>query len=238
MRALLIGYGEIGKGMYDILCQYHEIIVHDPNKGRCVKDEQIKDIDVLLVAIPYSIDFEEIVRMWQQDRTKAGSTIIFSTVPIGTCAGLNACHFPIEAKHPYITRDVLLAKTHIFGGNNSLAFFFLRVAKFGIIVYPDSRHTEFLKLRSTAYYGHCIEFARYSKEVADKIGLVYDNIIEYDNNYNDLVLARGTPKHMRPVLTPPKGDIGGHCVVPNARLLDKQFPNDLLKQIYKIKEVK
>jgi hypothetical protein len=53
-----------------------------------------------------------------------------------------------------------------------------------------------------------------------------------------LVEERWTPNHIRPVLNPPVGNIGGHCVVPNAEILNRMFPSALLGEIIIKREAK
>lgn len=234
MKALLLGYGEIGKGVYEILSPYHEIEIEDREKGKYAINVVS---DLLLIAVPWSPKFKNDVITWQL-RTDAKATIVFSTVPIGTCHFLDACHFPIEAKHPHISRDIRLNGNHWLGGDDPVAIEFLKQAglKFQILENPD--YTEFLKLRSTAIYGLNIEFARYSAEVAKEIGLDYSIVKQYDLFHNVLVQRRGTPEHTRYILDPPEGNIGGHCVVPNAKILDDRYPSMFLKEIYRDKEGK
>jgi hypothetical protein len=234
MKGLLIGYGEIGKGVSAILTEHHELIIYD-KKYENINDPcsvtGAVDIDVLLIAFPYDEHFLSEVLFWKGvARPKA--TIVFSTVPIGTCTALLACHFPIEAKHPHIERDIRLNNNSWFGGTNEIAIKFMKNAGFKFRIIDDPRHTEFLKLRSTSIYGVNLEFARYSENVARQIGLDYSLITQYDKDYNELVVTRGNPEHQRYVLTAPEGMIGGHCVVPNAKILDSQFPSDFLKMIY------
>jgi len=227
MKTLLVGYGEIGSGLYEVLSKKHQIMIYDPDKKKF--GGNLQAIKILLVAIPYSDNFENNVRQWQKINPKA--TLIFSTVPVGTCSKLKALHFPIEGKHPHIARDLELNRHHFLGGHNEIIETFLLDAGLQFTILDKPEHTEFLKLRSTSYYGVCIEFARYSKRVADQIGLTYSAIKEYDHAYNSLVEKRGTPEHIRPVLDPPEGEIGGHCVRPNAEILNRQFPSALLGEI-------
>lgn len=230
MKALLAGFGEIGKGMYEIFSKVHEVKIIDFTKG---ESAIITKVDILLIAFPWSTNFDKDV-IYYQTTTKATATIIFSTVPIGTCKRLNACHFPVEAKHPHIGRDVMLNKSNFFGlaEGNKGALDFLRMSGINYRTLLNTDWTEFLKLRSTAIYGLNIEFARYSHGVANQIGMIYDVIKEYDQAHNELTAERGTPEHSRYILDPPEGQIGGHCVVPNAKILDQQFPSVFLKEIY------
>ncbi|MDD4931651.1 MAG: hypothetical protein PHG66_05930 [Candidatus Colwellbacteria bacterium] len=247
MRALLIGFGEIGEGVHSILSNYHEIAIYDKNKA--IEPAFKDNVEVLLVAIPwfpghYDIEamaaaenepgFIDTIKAWQEE-INPKATIVFSTVPIGTCKYLGAVHFPIEAKHPHIKRDLLLNRNCFMGGHNQIAEEFMQQAEFKFQVLDKPEHTEFLKLRSTAIYGVNLEFARYCGKIAKELDLDYDNVIDYDKAYNILVMERGTYEHVRYVLTPPEGMIGGHCVVPNAEILNRAYPSPFLGEIIKKK---
>lgn len=235
MKALLLGFGEIGSSVYSVFSEKHDIVIYDPAKG--YSDKPDNDVQLLLVAIPYYMEgeFEQIVQMWQE-KIRPQGTLIFSTVPIGTCTKLNACHFPIEGKHPNIARDIVANQNHWLGGYNAYVIQFLDQSGLKYRHLKQPEHTEFLKLRSTSYYGICIEFARYSKQVADQLDLDQQIIYQYDMGYNVLVQGRGDWRFVRPILSAPEGNLGGHCVTNNSKILDKQFPSEFLKMIYSEKE--
>lgn len=227
MKAIIVGYGEIGKALETVFSPFHEISVCDIGYT-----SDWKDCDILLVSIPYSDKFVEIVEKYQ-DRYKPKATIIFSTVAIGTTSGIkNAVHSPVEGKHPELAESIKSMRRWV-GGENEDVLAFLKIAKMDVIVVKEPEFTEFLKLRSTSKYGINIEFARYEKSVCDSIGMDFILIKEFDCDYNHLYRKMGIRKFQRYILDPPEGEIGGHCIVPNAKILDEQYPSELLKQIYK-----
>lgn len=229
MKALLAGYGEVGQAVFRLVAPYHQVVVADPGKEHPLKKCPDKK-DLILVAFPWSEKFKQAVRAYR-DMAKTDKVLVFSTVPIGTCRVLGASHFPVEGKHPKIDEDVKANPDNVLGGPDPLIEQFLRECglKFTVLEKPD--WTEFLKLRSLAYYGLCIEFARTSKEVADEIGLPWDDVMAYDRGYNWINARRGTPQYRRPVLLPPEGKIGGHCVLSGIRMLYCQTWDGLLKTI-------
>ena len=78
-----------------------------------------------------------------------------------------------------------------------------------------------------AKYGMSIAFAQYQKDICDTYGFPYDDVIDWDNNYNENV----APWLMRPILTPPGKRINGHCVIQNTKILNEQHPNKILEEI-------
>lgn len=233
MRAIILGFGEIGQAIHKKFERHHYMQISDMAKDMHVSD--VDDIDVLLVCYPYSDDFVEITKSYI-DVFNPKATIIFSTVAIGTTEQIpNAVHCPVEGKHPDLSESMDNWRWYM-GGKNTVAGLFFKEAYVWCTELPSSKHTEFLKLRSTSLYGVNIEFARYTANVCDALGLDYNFVKEYDESYNQLYKRLNKREYQRYILNPPIGNIGGHCVVPNAEILDKQFPSDFLKEIYRDKK--
>ncbi|MCF6276340.1 MAG: hypothetical protein L3J07_00670 [Candidatus Magasanikbacteria bacterium] len=225
MKIVLIGYGEIGSSLYEVFSNYAQIEI-------CDIDKKVEGkFDMMFVAIPYTENFVEIVKNYQL-KHKPKSTIIFSTVAIGTSSQLGAVHSPVEGMHPTLADSIRRAIRWV-GGESTDFIGLLEKAgiKFKQVKKPE--HTEFLKLRSTSLYGVNIEYARYCKKVADEIEMDFEYVKDFDLDYNKLYRDLGKVNYQRYILNPPEGKIGGHCVVPNAKMLDSQFPDDFLKKIFK-----
>jgi hypothetical protein len=223
MNAVLIGYGEIGKGIYDVFSVYHPIEVQDPFQHR----NAYGIFEMMLVTIPYDKHFVRTVRAYQAEY-KPQSTIIFSTVPVGTCSKLGAVHCPIEGKHPDLDRSIRNTDKWL-GGSDDMANRFLFEAGFMVMPLDNPEHTEALKLMSTTKYGLNVEYARYAKKVCDKVGMDYEYVKAWDRWVNSLYQSMDMDWATRYVLDPPEGPKGGHCVTKNARLLHKQFPDKITK---------
>ncbi len=236
LDVILVGYGEVGQAIYEVFKEFHAISIHDPycESKRTVK--RGKKADLLVITIPYNDKFVNIVKAYQLD-FPVKSTLVFSTTKIGTCNQLNAIHSPVEGKHPDLATSIRKGKRWI-GGIDAYVLNFFTKANFKLAdlkIVPDPSWTEFLKLRSTSLYGVNIEFARYSKDIADNLEMPFNLIQDFDKNYNELYKKLKMPEYSRYILNAPKGDIGGHCIVPNAEILNKQYPNALLGEIIKKK---
>jgi len=226
MKAVLIGCGEIGRAVKEVFEVNNEIEVCEINR------KPKGEFEIMLVAIPYSDDFIKIVTDYQEEY-KVKGTIIFSTVPIGTTAQIpGAVHSPVEGKHPNLASSIRKMPRWV-GGCNETARDFIFTTFDSMVALKSSDWTEFLKLRSTSKYGVNIQFARYEKSVCDALAMEFDLVKDFDKDYNELYDAMGMPQFKRYILDAPEGAIGGHCVVPNAKLLDAQYPSELLKEIYK-----
>lgn len=238
MKCVLIGYGEIGKGVYEVFSPYHTIHRID---REYIDGVDPGGYDALLVAIPYESDFIDIVKDYQA-LFAPHLTIIFSTVAIGTTTQIpNAVHSPVEGKHPDLAESIRIMPRFVGGVNEGnadlLAEFFGGLEDYTVVPMTDSRHTEFLKLRSISLYGVNIEFARYTAEVCADLGMAWEYVKAFDAAYNMLYAQMGMLQYQRYILEPPEGNIGGHCVVPNSKILDKQYPSLFLKEINRDKEV-
>ena len=229
-NCLLIGYGEIGSGIKEAYEKFHKLDVIDI-KIKPIK--QLEKYDVMCIAIPYNDSFIQTIKEYQ-DKYKPSTTIIFSTVPVGTTSQLeNAVHVPVEGKHPNLAESI--RKWQVFmGGKNNFAYQFFVDA--GKLVYQLEKpeHTEFLKLQSTTNYGLMIEYARYVNECCDKIGMNYEEVTAFNTAYNQLYKTMGLQNYQRYIVTPPNGPKGGHCVVPNAKILSEQFPNVLVDVVAEV----
>lgn len=226
MRHLIVGMGEIGQAIHGI---FPEAQTHDKEQ----KPIELP-IDVLHICFPYSPTFvADILRY--MDLYKPDHIVIYSTVPIGTTKKIkSAVHSPVEGKHPQLEESIRLSPRWIGANNESAAMFFKQMFRDkGMTprVLEDSDYTEFLKLRSTAKYGINLVWTDYEAKVAKDLGMNFAHVKQFDKDYNKLYQTMGMDWAQRYILDPPNGKIGGHCVVPNAKLLNESHPDSLLDEI-------
>lgn len=236
MGNLIIGYGEIGKAVYQVVRQGDDTQILDKDQPQA-----FNDIDVMHICFPESDEFEkEVERYITEYRPK--HIIIWSTVPIGTTKRfIGAVHSPVEGKHPDLELSIRTMERWI--GANTLEdgqffhdYFTERGLKTRVVTSSD--YTEALKLLSTSEYGVNLVFADYKARVAENIGMPYELTQAWNEEYNKLYKALGMEKRFQKfVLTPPKGKIGGHCVTQNAKILYQQLPSELLFKIIAMEDV-
>jgi hypothetical protein len=233
MNHLVVGAGEIGKSLYEVLNRHVTVFLRD------VEDDGRRGIDVLHVAIPYSEKFIQIVQEYQEIYAPK-LTIIYSTVPIGTTNQIaGAAHSPVEGRHPHLAKSIQEFPRWVASKDpaavEQAADIWLPIV--GVVrTMQDAIFTEWLKMRSTSKYGVSLVWADYEKEVSMALGMDFKANKDFDEDYNRLYRKLGLSQFQRYILDPPNGEIGGHCVVPNAELLDEQYPNPLLKLIKKFKK--
>lgn len=231
-RHLVIGMGEVGNGLFDVLIGRHHVMARD-------KDPILitDPIYALHISIPWSDKFEEEVKKYIA-AYKPMVTIVYSTVPIGTCERLGAVHSPVEGKHPAIGLSIRNSARWIGSSDENQLNKAEDIWKDIVPVrkMPKADFTEWLKLRSTSKYGVNIAWADYEAKVSKELGLDFVAVKQFDLDYNNMYQRLGMLQFQRYVLDPPEGKIGGHCVVPNAELLKEQFPSEMLDLIIAMKE--
>lgn len=235
MNHMIAGYGEIGQAVNDVLDDgVSSIYVVDPRAD--IYNENDRVTDILHICFPYSEGFVAAVVEYMNDYSP-DHVIVYSTVPIGTCEkiGKNVVHSPIEGKHPDLELSIRTMERWLGTADKAEGQFFTQFFEslsMRVKVVGSSKFTEALKLLSTAEYGVNLVFADYKAEVADDIGMPYGLTREWNLEYNRLYreLGMGT-RFQKFVLDAPNGKIGGHCVVPNSKLLNEDYPNDMLDLI-------
>jgi UDP-N-acetyl-D-mannosaminuronate dehydrogenase len=224
LKSAVIGLGETGRPLFEILSEYHDV---DGIDLKDCKNPIPINYDIINICIPYNDKFVSIVQDYQ-DLFNQPLTIIHSTVPIGTTSKIkNAVHSPILGKHNRMKEDLKAYKKWIGGELADEARNYLQRAGIMCMTVATSEETEALKLMCLAKYGMSIAFAQYQKDICDTYGFPYDDVIDWDNNYNENV----APWLMRPILTPPGKRINGHCVIQNTKILNEQHPNKILEEI-------
>ncbi|MCL5004509.1 MAG: hypothetical protein M1170_01015 [Patescibacteria group bacterium] len=215
-KHLVIGAGEVGKSLFNVLRPHYNIFLCDKNDGPDGK------FDILHICYPNMKDFVKITKIYIK-KYLPKLVIIHSTVPVGTIKKISsiAVHSPIRGIHPNLENGI---KTFIkyFGGKKAkqAAKIFSDIGV-KIQCFAKSETTELLKILDTTYYGWNIVFAKEVKRICDKLKLNFDEVYTIANSdYNNGYKKLGKSNVVRPVLKVMPGKIGGHCVIQNCDLLD------------------
>lgn len=227
-RHLIVGMGEVGEALHHVIGETFYCAGFDPEK----KIEAHGYFDFIHIAFPHSEDFVDFVDSYRRQFGMKGTiVVIHSTVPIGTTEKIeSAVHSPIRGRHPYLVKGIRTFAKFV-GGPVDLS---LRVSQMfnaigiGCIASDKSRNTEALKLWDTLQYGLSIMVQKEIKAFCDANRLDYSIVYDDANQtYNDGYRALGEENVMRPRLQDVPGKIGGHCVIPNAEMLDSKLARDL-----------
>lgn len=217
MRSVIVGAGEIGLALERVLGKNYLIDLHDPQKGIIAPPGPS---EILHVCFPYTAAFVSSVIEYQTLFTPH-HTVIHSTVPVGISRHLNAIHSPIRGLHPFLSEGIETFSKFIGGDTSSEVADYFRKVGIRVVLYDKQETTEALKLFDTEYYRVCIEFCLRVKAYCDKHSLNFHEVYTLPNmTYNEGYANLGHSEFMRPVLQPIMKEIGGHCVLPNKKLIE------------------
>lgn len=213
MRHLVVGAGEVGTAVAAVLSRSHPTQLRDIEP---VEDEA----DVLDVCIPWQPGFVDIVHKYAEQH-RARLVVVHSTVPTGTCDREGWVHSPVRGRHPDLEDGVATFVKHFGGVNAEEAALDWKDCGVSTAVHPRAAETEAGKLWELVQFGLQVRVEKAIHSWCTENGLdpevVYTAMAHtYNNGYEQL----GEHWAIRPVLKHMPGDIGGHCVVPMAELLD------------------
>lgn len=222
MRTIIIGGGEIGRSLFDLLVDYYEdcdLFDTNPNKVIC---EPNGKYDIMHICFPYSDKFVEEVKEYKKIY-QPKYVVIHSTVPIGTSRLLDAVHSPVEGLHPFLSESIQTFIKFLSGEKASEVADYFRRANMKVYLVKDQESTEYMKIMSTTFYGMMIEFTKQVKEDCDKLNIPFELFTLWNMNYNESYEKLGHPEYKKPLLVPIMKKIGQHCVLPNTELLENDF---------------
>lgn len=188
----------------------------------------------LHICFPYNGTFIEQVKHYQ-NKCNPHLTIIHSSVPVGTSDKLKAVYSPVRGVHPNLEGGIRTFVKYIAGGKAYEAAKLFQDVGITTRVLADTRTLEAAKLWDTTMYGLSIlmekEIYAWCRENQVDFEIVYR---EFTQTYNDGYAKLGMAHVMRPWLMHMEGKIGGHCVLPNAVLLDSPSAKRLIKENSKL----
>jgi len=236
---VVIGLGEVGKPLYELLRASNVFSVYGYDVRGEVSPYRFEELprgpDYLHIAYPYSEHFIESTLRYVEV-LKPRRVVIHSTVVPGTTkaiyerAKLPVAYSPVRGKHPNLRRHMVFwpkwvsayppEEVPVFVDHLSKAGFKVKVA-----VNPET--LELAKLFETAYRAVMIaawqEVHRLSMRYGASILEVAELIAEVHEVLGD-----------RPVFYPDY--IGGHCLIPSTKLLDTIDPGSVWRFVIESNE--
>jgi UDP-N-acetyl-D-mannosaminuronate dehydrogenase len=229
---VVIGLGEIGKPLLEIISRTHHAIGVDLDPPAASAGE----VDVMHICFPFQIsDFiGETIRYIKIFNPKL--IVINSTVAIGTtreianrsgCAIVNS---PVRGKHVRMVSDMM--KYVKFVGAMDPADGIAAARHFESIglatkILSSPETTELAKLTETSYFGLMIAWAQQVERYCDRAGASYEEVISFYEEISFFPPVKYFP-----------GVIGGHCVMPNIELLSRFTNSELVDSIRASNEMK
>jgi UDP-N-acetyl-D-mannosaminuronate dehydrogenase len=230
-KILVIGLGEVGKPLFEIISDHFEVMGIDINPvdfdGEC---------EVMHICFPFQVpDFVgQCAKYINKYRPKL--TVINSTISPGTTravyqeTGTAIAYSPVRGKHVRMKQEMLQYVKFIGGidseSSQKAQNHFRSVGmKTKILSSPEA--AELAKLTETTYFGVLIAWAQEVERYCDQFSVSYDEVISF---YEEIA-------YLPPVKYYP-GFIGGHCVMPNIKILKGIFTSDILAALEKSNELK
>lgn len=224
---IIIGNGEIGTALYKVLFDFYQ-----PLYTKDMEDFYINNIKWMHICYPYSNHFIKNTKKYISEY-KPKYTIIHSTIPLGTTEKIdkkNIWHSPIRGKHPNLALGIKTFIKYIGGEYNAEVMNYFKDAEIKTVYTENPRTTELGKLLDTAYYGWNIVFCKEVEKLCKKYGADFSVVYtQMNRSYNEGYGILQSGNFIRPVLQPIAGKIGGHCIIPNCKLLKETICNLILK---------
>ncbi|PYU09952.1 MAG: hypothetical protein DMG37_21865 [Acidobacteria bacterium] len=231
-RVVVVGLGEVGKPLLQIVSEYHDVIGVDITPPT----ERFDEVDVLHICYPFQIkDFvSESARYIELFKPKV--TIINSTVAVGTTRAVAeraravVVNSPVRGKHARMVEEMrsyakFVGALDLAGAQDAADHFESVGLKARILSSPEA--TELAKLTETTYFGLMIAWAQELERFCDQAGQNYGEIVSFYEEIGFFPKIKYYP-----------GVIGGHCVMPNIEILRKFDDSVILQAIQTSNQMK
>lgn len=233
-KVLVIGLGEIGAPLLEIVRGVFSV------EGLDIEPKNIHGtVDVMHVCFPYTTKFVETVtnyiRMFDPKLTIIESTVLpLTTNKIYERTKKAICHSPVRGRKADGFKWAYFTYTKFIGPAKpefaKMAEEYYRALGFKTYVCNSPLETEFMKILNTTYYGLMITWFQEIHRICKKFNLNEEQVIEFmRTNETD-----SGKTHLRPIFYP--GVIGGHCVIPNAKLLVELYSSPFAEAIIESNE--
>jgi UDP-N-acetyl-D-mannosaminuronate dehydrogenase len=222
---VVAGLGEVGRPLFELLSACYRTVGIDIKPPA----EPVGEVDVLHVCYPFEIkDFVGETGRYINEY-KPRLTIINSTVAVGTTravaerTGAAVANSPVRGKHVRMLQE-MRTYTKFVGAidpadaTHAAEHFKAAGLKTKILAAPEA--TELAKLTETTYFGLMIAWAQEIERYCDRTGQSYDEIVSI---YDEIPFFP-TTKYF-------PGIIGGHCVMPNIKILRRFDDSPILRAI-------
>lgn len=226
----VIGMGEVGRPLFGILSQEYRCIPIDLSPveiaGPC---------SVLHICYPFQVSGFLEVSAEYIDKYQPLLTIINSTVAPGTTRKLHGLvqrpivYSPVRGKHSRMESDMLRYKKFVAGITpewTQWARDHFAQAGFATDSFRTPEIGELSKLIETTWLGILVGWAQEVERMAMQRNASYDEINAFLREIDFL------PSHTFP------GQIGGHCVMANIEILQREYPSQFLDAVVESNDLK
>ena len=229
---VVLGLGEVGRPLLQLLSEHYSVLGVDVEPP----SHPVGRVDVMHVCFPFEIkDFiGETARYIEMFRPEL--TVINSTVAVGATravferTGASLAHSPVRGKHIRMLDELRRYVKYVGGidvasSRHAADHFQNGGMKTKILAGPEA--TELAKLCETTYFGVLIAWAQEVERYCDQTGQSYEEVVSYFDEISFFPQTKYFP-----------GVIGGHCVMPNIKILRKLSDSALLRAVEASNEAK
>lgn len=224
MSDLIVGLGEVGRPLYELLreaylCYGKDLEAFTPPEP----------VTVLHICYPYEVpDFVGTTVAYVREYGPA-ITVVHSTVVPGTTRRIaeqvstSVVYSPVRGKHRQMKEDLLLYTKYVASTQEGIAervARHLRGAGLRTHVFSSVEGLELAKLLETTYFGVLLAWVQEMERFCRTCGADYDEVVGLLREID----------YLPPVIFQP-GFVGGHCVIPNTYLLERVRPSAFLDLI-------
>lgn len=225
-KVLVVGLGEIGKPLLDIIRESHS-----DARGVDIEPEPVfGSVSLMHVCYPFDIPcgFVETTlayaAKYEPSRIAIHSTVVpGTTFRVEEATAVPCVYTPIRGKHARMHQE--LRRYHKFiAGRNADAVEAVRshfeTLGMNTTTLAKPETLELAKLLETSYFGLLIAWAQQMDRFARELGADYSEAAKFFTEIDYLPQCAFVPGH-----------IGGHCVMPNIGLLKGVVQSDMLDAI-------
>jgi len=230
MLNLVIGLGETGKPLYELIKESGQpVVAVDIEPVEISEPVEIMHICLRADDINWLVNtINQYSKKYNPNMICINSTVIPGTSKrVREVTGKPVVYSPIRGLHRRMKEDLKFYTKYIGSPDKEwskkVAEHFQK-AGFKTKIVDTYSKTEWLKPLSTSYYGVLIGWAQEVYRICKENNVDYNDFCDWNKEIED----RGIP---RPQMRP--GEIGGHCVMPNIKLLKKILKSDYLDAVEK-----
>ncbi len=226
---VVVGLGEVGRPLFNILNRSYECIGADKQPV-----DVTKPCSVLHICIPFQLaNFVEIVCEYIA-KYQPRYAVVNSTVAPGTTqaiakrSGASVAYSPVRGKHAKMEADMLHYRKFVGADNPNVADAVIKHyagAGFKTGRFNSLEVGELSKLLETTWLGVLVSWAQEVERLAEKYKATYDEVNAFIEEIDYI-----------PQVFP--GIIGGHCVMPNIAILRSNLKSEFLDVIVRGNELK
>mgnify|MGYP001582614525 CR=1 FL=1 len=239
MKSLIIGFGEVGGALYEILKVKHEVWRKDIGPeyidpdGSTGSEKKTGQVWALHVCLRYSDNFMQTILGYMGAHSPRVVDVC-TTVPPGTTRrlGPTAVHSTTRGLHPNLAESLKTFVKHIGGPLSRELVPYYGRAGIQCVAYERPETTELAHILYNAAYGVQLMLADEMQQLCRHYGTDYvETVLGYTATGNRGFEKLDHKGKARMLIWPPGGRIGGHCVVQGAGLIPPEIRGPLMERL-------